>query len=110
MQSVERHSACGSTRYSTDGCFRGKTGKGNRANLIRNKFSIKLRLVFDTAGSTTKRGGWGTRGFVALPRTKNAPFHIPRVGYAGGRLYRKHLPLAALPLFNSCIFRNIKSS
>jgi hypothetical protein len=85
--------------------------------LRRNKFSIKPRLVFDTAGGTTKRRvphplrswqrvgyatvgieiggippfaksakGGAPRGFVALPRTRNAPFHIPRVGYAGGRL------------------------
>jgi hypothetical protein len=77
--------------------------------LRRNKFSIKPRLVFDTAGGTTKRRvphplrswqrvgyatvgieiggippfaksakGGAPRGFVALPRTRNAPFHIPR--------------------------------
>jgi hypothetical protein len=34
-----------------------------------------------------KREGWGTRGFVALSAEgKKCPFHIPRVGNAGGRL------------------------
>ena len=80
----------------------------------------KPGLVFGTAGSTTKGGcpilcvlckGWDTRSPVRgippfaksakdgapgdllrfLPRTRNAPFHIPRVGNAGGRLYEQLL-------------------
>jgi hypothetical protein len=83
--------------------------------LRRNKFSIKPRLVFGPAGSTTKRRvphplrslqrvGYATVGIEIrgippfaksakdgapgdllrfLPRTRNAPFHILRVGNAG---------------------------
>jgi hypothetical protein len=90
--------------------------------LRRNKFSIKPRWVFGTAGSTTKRRvphplrslqrvGYATVGIEirgippfaknakdgaprdllqVLPRTRNAPFHTPRAGNAGGRLRRNN--------------------
>jgi hypothetical protein len=36
-----------------------------------------------------------------LPRTRNAPFHIPRVGYAGGRLIRNKFSIKPRSVFGA---------
>ena len=71
--------------------------------LTRNKFSIKPRLVVWHGRKHDEKDGapWDLLQF--LPRTRNAPFHIPRVGNIGGRLKRK-------PHTRSCLgLRNRKS-
>jgi hypothetical protein len=49
-----------------------------------------------------KREGWGTRGFVTLSaEDKKCPFHIPRVGNAGGRLKRNKVSIKPRLLFGT---------